>query len=49
MAQVKDIVCGMMIEESEAGATAEYKGKTYFFCSKTCKEKFELNPEEYAA
>lgn len=47
MAQVKDPVCGMMIEDSDAAATVEYRGKTYYFCSKGCKEDFELNPEEY--
>lgn len=45
---VKDPICGMTIEESDAAATAEYKGKTYYFCSIDCKEEFEQDPEAYA-
>ena len=26
-------VCSMTVEEDEAAATAEYDGKTYYFCS----------------
>ncbi len=48
MAQVKDPVCGMMIEDGDAVATSEYEGKTYHFCSKDCKIEFDENPESYA-
>lgn len=48
MAQVKDPVCGMMIEDSTAAATSEYQRKRYYFCSKDCKMEFDENPEEYA-
>ena len=47
MAIVKDVVCGMEIEPTEAVATSEYEGKTYYFCSVSCKEKFELDPLQY--
>jgi Cu+-exporting ATPase len=47
--KVKDPVCGMMIEEKEAAATSTYKGVTYYFCSKTCKEDFDKAPETYLA
>ena len=43
-----DPVCGMTVEEADAAATAEYRGKTYYFCSVDCKEEFEENPEDYA-
>jgi YHS domain-containing protein len=43
----KDPVCGMMVEESDAAATVEYNGKTYYFCSKDCAETFEEDPEDY--
>jgi YHS domain-containing protein len=43
----KDPVCGMMVEESDAAATVEYDGKTYYFCSKDCAETFEEDPEDY--
>jgi len=47
MAQVTDPVCGMQIDEADAVATAEYRGKTYHFCSDDCKEAFEEAPEDY--
>lgn len=43
----KDLVCGMEVKQEEAAATSVYKGKTYFFCSQGCKEKFDRNPEKY--
>lgn len=50
----KDPVCGKMVgrgtgfeKENRAVATYKYKGKTYFFCSKECLEKFKKNPEKY--
>lgn len=45
---VKDPICGMMIEQADAVATSEYKGKTYYFCSMDCKEEFDSAPEDYA-
>ncbi len=47
--KVKDRVCGMMIEEAAAAATSFYKGRKYYFCSPSCKEKFEKDPVSYAA
>jgi len=44
---VRDPVCGMMVDESKAAATAEYKGKTYYFCAPGCKAAFEKDPEKY--
>ena len=43
----KDPVCGMEVNEDKAAATADFKGKTYYFCSTVCKEKFEASPEKY--
>jgi len=43
----KDLVCGMDVDEETAAATAEYQGKTYVFCARSCKEKFEQDPEKY--
>jgi len=42
---VKDPVCGMEIDEKKPAGTSSYKGKTYYFCSVSCKEKFEKKPE----
>ena len=43
-----DPVCGMDVDEAEAAATADYQGKTYYFCAEGCKETFEAEPSEYA-
>ncbi len=43
----KDPVCGMQVDENSASATSNYKGLTYYFCSVSCKEQFEKNPEQY--
>jgi Cu+-exporting ATPase len=47
MAQVKDPVCGMMIEQSSAAGTSTYKGQMYYFCSTECLRQFEANPAKY--
>lgn len=44
---VRDPVCGMQITPQTAEATAEYEGRTYYFCSIGCKEDFVSNPEKY--
>jgi len=36
----KDPVCGMEVDESKAKFKAEKDGKTYYFCSKSCHDKF---------
>jgi len=43
----RDLVCGMDIDEKSAAAKMEYKGKNYFFCAQSCKERFERSPETY--
>lgn len=43
---VKDLVCGMEVIKEEAVAISNYGGKTYYFCSKNCKKKFDQNPEK---
>lgn len=44
----KDVVCGMQIEPANAAGSSQYKGKTYYFCSASCKAKFDASPEQYA-
>ena len=46
--KVRDPVCGMMIDEKDAAATSDYKGKTFSFCSPSCKDTFEKAPVSYA-
>jgi YHS domain-containing protein len=43
----KDVVCGMLVDPARAAATSEYNGKTYYFCAKICKTKFDANPGQY--
>jgi YHS domain-containing protein len=45
--QVKDPVCGMMIDPKTAAGKSEHQGKTYYFCSREEKEKFDRSPETY--
>ena len=41
-------VCKTEIEEKKARGTSEYKGKTYHFCCKACKKKFDETPDNYS-
>jgi Cu+-exporting ATPase len=45
--QVVDPVCKMTIEDKDAVGTSTFKGTTYYFCSKPCKEDFDKNPESF--
>jgi len=44
---VKDPVCGMTIEESNAAAQESYQGVSVYFCSDSCHSKFMANPSQY--
>ena len=44
----RDVVCGMDVDPAKAAATSEYNGKTYYFCAKACKNKFDAEPQKYA-
>jgi P-type Cu+ transporter len=44
-----DPVCGMDIDEQEAVGLSEFEGEKFYFCSSSCKEKFDQNPHVYAA
>jgi len=45
--KVKDPVCGMTIDKEKAVATAQYKGKTFYFCALGCKKQFDKDPQKY--
>ena len=45
----KDPVCGMSVDEKKPTATAAHEGKTHYFCSAACKDKFAKNPKQYVA
>lgn len=42
----KDPVCGMDIDEKKAAKTV-HEGKTYHFCSPTCKWTFDSDPKQF--
>lgn len=44
----RDVVCGMQVDPAKAAGTSQYIGKTYYFCSKGCKTKFDAEPAKYA-
>ena len=46
-AQVVDPVCGMKVDNPKTAPTSVHAGKTYWFCSKEDKAKFDKNPESY--
>jgi Cu+-exporting ATPase len=48
MAMVTDPVCGMRIDDGEAAGTAEFEGRTYYFCSEACRDAFLADPAAYA-
>ena len=43
-----DPVCGMAVDPAKAAGSSQYNGKTYYFCSKGCKAKFDANPTQFA-
>lgn len=45
--KARDPVCGIVVEKDPSLST-NYKGETYYFCSKTDMEKFKKEPEKYA-
>jgi P-type Cu+ transporter len=46
---VKDVVCGMDVDPARAAGESRYGGETYYFCSRSCKQKFDRDPARYAA
>ncbi len=47
--QAKDPVCGMAVDRDKSTAASVCRGKTYYFCSASCRDKFEKEPAKYAA
>ena len=44
----RDPVCGMSVKTDEAAGRSTYQGKNFFFCSPSCKERFDRNPQTFA-
>jgi P-type Cu+ transporter len=45
----RDLVCGMTIAPQNAAGKVEHDGKTYYFCSKGCAERFSKKPAKFLA
>jgi Cu+-exporting ATPase len=43
----RDVVCGMQVDPARAAGSTEHEGKTYFFCSKGCLQRFSTDPAKY--
>ena len=44
---VIDPVCGMRVDPARAAGSHQYRGHTYFFCARSCLEKFKFDPSRY--
>ena len=42
-----DPVCGMSVNPATAKFAVEHEGKKFYFCGRSCAEKFELDPAKY--
>src|SRR6266404_4819486 len=47
--KMKDPVCGMTVDPQKSAGRVEHGGKTYYFCSARCAERFEENPQNFIA
>ena len=46
--EIEDPVCGMKTDSPEAYVSYEHEGRTFYFCSDSCLEKFKSEPDKYA-
>jgi Cu+-exporting ATPase len=42
-------VCGMAVDVATARHRSTHEGRTYYFCSAGCRERFEAEPARFAA
>ncbi len=42
-----DPVCHMQVDPTKAAGKSEHDGRTYYFCSLACKNRFDANPAQY--
>lgn len=45
----KDPVCGMEVDPRQAAGASVHGGQTYYFCSTSCRDRFEQAPGKYLA
>ena len=42
-----DVVCGMRVDPARAAGSAQHDGRTYYFCGKSCLQRFQAEPAKY--
>jgi len=47
--RARDPVCGMTVDPIGATHTAEHAGRSWYFCSARCRERFSAEPSKYLA
>ncbi len=48
-AAVRDPVCGMTVDPHKTSHRAEHAGRTHYFCSAGCRQRFAADPAKYLA
>ena len=43
----RDLVCGMDVSPADAAGIEQHGGRTYYFCSKSCQERFRADPAPF--
>jgi P-type Cu+ transporter len=46
---VRDPVCGMTVDPHKTSYRQQHAGRTYYFCSARCRDKFVADPTKYVA
>jgi Cu+-exporting ATPase len=44
-----DPVCGMRVDPEHAAERVEYRGQEYYFCSRSCAERFRASPDRFSS
>lgn len=44
--KARDPVCNLIVDKNPE-LSANHKGQTYYFCSRTDREEFKKNPQKY--
>jgi Cu+-exporting ATPase len=42
-----DPVCGMTVDPARAAGSYEFEGETYYFCARSCLERFQRDPRAF--
>lgn len=45
--EITDPICGMGVEQPSDVLSYEHQGRTYYFCSRSCLQKFKSDPDQY--